>query len=223
MIGWPQKTPVTFDVSVWELFWPILHGGQLVMAKPEGHKDPFYLAELIREREITLAHFVPSMLEAFVTEGVLLPGCRSLRKIFSSGEALSPELARRFLERSPAELYNLYGPTEASVDVTFWRCTKEEETMSIGQPIANLQMHVLDRDLRQVPVGARGELCIGGVGLARGYLGRPELTAERFVPDPFSGEAGARLYRTGDIGRWREGRLEYLGREPAGEDSGVPG
>ncbi|HSL81570.1 MAG TPA: amino acid adenylation domain-containing protein, partial [Thermoanaerobaculia bacterium] len=207
-----QKTPYSFDVSVWELFWPLLVGARLVVARPEGHRDGAYLAELVARERVTTMHFVPSMLQAFVEEP-RLPGLSSLRRVIASGEALAPELAERFLSRSGAELHNLYGPTEAAVDVTAWRCRPGEASVPIGRPIGNLRIHVLDARGRPVPPGVAGELRIAGAGLGRGYLGRPGLTAERFVPDPFAGLPGERQYLTGDLVRRRpDGALEFLGR-----------
>jgi amino acid adenylation domain-containing protein len=208
-----QKTPFSFDVSVWEFFWPLMFGAQMVIAEPGGHQDNRYLAELIAERQITVTHFVPSMLSLFVEEeGVA--ACGNLRQLISSGEALGAQLASRVHERLPrAELDNLYGPTEAAVDVSWWRCERGAETVPIGRPIANLELYVLDEFGRPAPAGVAGELHIGGAGLARGYLNRPDLTAEKFVPDPFSREPGARLYRTGDLARFLpDGLVEYLGR-----------
>ncbi|NRD68878.1 AMP-binding protein, partial [Corallococcus exiguus] len=166
------------------------------------------------EETVTTLHFVPSMLQVFL-EQPGLESCASLQRIFSSGEALPPDLARRCLERLPARLFNLYGPTEAAVDVTHWTCEHGDpsRTVPIGRPITNLRLHVLDAGLRPVPVGIPGELYIGGLGLARGYHHRPDLTAERFVPDPVGTQPGARLYRTGDLARYRpDGAIEYLGR-----------
>jgi len=211
-----QKTPFGFDVSVWEFFWPLIVGARLVFARPEGHKDPVYLAELIPREKITTLHFVPSMLQAFLESAPGLEALTSLRKVMASGEALPPDLVRRFFARLPhAELHNLYGPTEASVDVSFWPAVPEppRSVVPIGRPIANLRLHVVDRHLRPQPIGVAGELLLGGVGLARGYLGRPELTAAAFVPDPFAAEPGSRLYRTGDLTRsLSDGNIEYLGR-----------
>jgi amino acid adenylation domain-containing protein len=210
-----QKTPFGFDVSVWELFWPLLIGARLVFARPEGHKDPVYLAELIAREKITTLHFVPSMLQAFL-EAPGLESLSSVRQVMASGEALPPELVRRFFARLGfARLHNLYGPTEASVDVSFWPCVPEppRSVVPIGRPIANLRLYVVDREPRAQPIGVPGELLLGGIGLARGYLGRPELTAAAFVPDPFSAEPGERLYRTGDLTRLLpNGQVEYLGR-----------
>ncbi len=208
-----QKTPFSFDVSVWEFFWPLLVGARLVLARPGGHQEVDYLSSLIMEQRITTLHFVPSMLQAFIADPTV-GECTSLRRVFSSGEALSLELQSAFFARLDAELHNLYGPTEAAVDVTFWKCKREREghTVPIGRPIANTQLYVLDQELAPAPIGVAGQLCIGGVALARGYLGRPELTAEKFVPNPF-GKAGTRLYQTGDIARFLAGgEIEYLGR-----------
>ena len=209
-----QKTPYTFDVSVWELFWPLLTGAGLVIAEPGGHQDPNYLIELIKREQITTVHFVPSMLQVFL-EASGVEECVSLKRVICSGEALPVELQKRFFGRLSCELHNLYGPTEASVDVSYWRCMPEqrEATVPIGRPIANMKLHVLDRNLQPVPVGIAGELHIGGVGLARGYLNRPELTAAKFIPDPFSSSSEDRLYKTGDLARYRaDGAIEFLGR-----------
>ncbi|MFE7559171.1 amino acid adenylation domain-containing protein [Kitasatospora sp. NPDC057500] len=209
-----QKTPFSFDVSVWEFFWPLAAGATLVLARPGGHRDPGYLARTIRAERITTVHFVPSMLQLFLQEEV--EECTGLRRVVCSGEALPRDLQDRFLARSGARLYNLYGPTEAAVDVTHWTCRPDGDPLRpvpIGRPIANTRIHVLDGAGRPVPVGVPGELYIGGRGLARGYLNRPELTAERFVPDPFGPDPAARLYRTGDLARFREdGAVEFLGR-----------
>ena len=211
-----QKTPYSFDVSVWEFFWPLLTGARLVMAAPGGHQDPAYLVRTIQREGITTMHFVPSMLQAFLEAPGVERCAASLVRVVCSGEALPPDLTRRFFERLPGvELHNLYGPTEAAVDVTFWACEERDRRgmVPIGRPVANTQIHVVDRQLRQRPVGVAGELLIGGVQVARGYLARPELTAERFVPDSLSAEPGARLYRTGDLARvLADGALEFLGR-----------
>ncbi len=210
-----QKTPFSFDFSVCEFFWPLLTGARVVMALPGGHKDGAYLAKLIRKEKITTIHFVPSMLSAFLEQGGLESSCASLKRVFCGGEALPFELQQRFFSLLPAELHNLYGPTEAAVDVTYWACERESRrrTVPIGRPIANTQIYILDRHLQPKPVGVPGELHIGGIGLARGYHNRPELTAEKFIPDPFRKEAGARLYKTGDLARYlSDGAIEYLGR-----------
>ncbi|MCA7011679.1 amino acid adenylation domain-containing protein, partial [Dickeya dadantii] len=210
-----QKTPFSFDVSVWEFFCPLWCGATLLLAKPEGHKDPYYLSTLIEQARVTIAHFVPPMLSNFLS--VLKPGqCPSLRAIFCSGEALPAATIRQTGMHLPrTELHNLYGPTEAAVDVTGWACPygTDDVQVSIGQPKANVRMYILDPQGHPVPAGVAGELHIGGVQVARGYLNRPELSAERFIPDPFSSEPGARLYKTGDLGRWHaDGTIDYLGR-----------
>ncbi|HEY0019307.1 MAG TPA: amino acid adenylation domain-containing protein [Longimicrobium sp.] len=210
-----QKTPYSFDVSVWEFFCPLLCGATLVVSRPGGHRQPSYLADLIQAERITVAHFVPSMLQLFLDEPGLEERCASLRLVGCSGEALPPALQERFLARMKAELHNLYGPTEAAVEVTHWRCRAEPgaATVPIGRPIANTRVYVLDAAGGPTPIGVPGELHLGGVQVARGYLNRPALTAEKFVPDPFSPTPGARLYRTGDRARWRaDGAVEFLGR-----------
>ncbi|MDF0752748.1 amino acid adenylation domain-containing protein, partial [Marinobacter sp. 71-i] len=210
-----QKTPYSFDVSVWEFFWPLMVGARLVVARPGDHKEPARLVELIHRESVTTLHFVPSMLSAFMTQDDL-NDCESLRRIVCSGEALPGELQDQVLQRLPqANLYNLYGPTEAAIDVTHWTCRADErsliQTVPIGRPIGNLQIHILDSRLNPQAVGVAGELYIGGAGLAEGYVGRPDLTAERFVPNPFA--SGERLYRSGDLARWcADGTIEYLGR-----------
>ncbi|MFL6293190.1 MAG: amino acid adenylation domain-containing protein [Thermoanaerobaculia bacterium] len=209
-----QKTPFIFDVSVWELFWPLLAGARLVVARPEGHRDGAYLAEVIRREAVTTIHFVPSMLRLFLAEPDL-SGCGSLRRVIASGEALTGDLVEEAHRRLGAELHNLYGPTEAAIDVTFWPAPRGARlsVVPIGRPIGNLRLHVLDRDFRPVPAGACGELMIGGAGLARGYRNSPGLTARSFIPDPLAQQPGSRLYRTGDLARYRsDGTLEFLGR-----------
>ncbi|MFL6236363.1 MAG: amino acid adenylation domain-containing protein, partial [Thermoanaerobaculia bacterium] len=210
-----QKTPMSFDVSVWEFFWPLMTGARLVVARPGGHQDNAYLVDLIARERITTLHFVPSMLALWLEEPEV-ERCRDLRRVVVSGEALALEHERRFFERLPgAELHNLYGPTEAAVDVTWWPCApgSRHRSVPIGRAIRNVAIHIVDRGLRPVPVGAAGELLIGGAQVGRGYHGRPALTAERFVPDPFSPEPGRRLYRTGDLARrLPDGAVEYLGR-----------
>ncbi|MFJ8934327.1 amino acid adenylation domain-containing protein [Streptomyces sp. NPDC102365] len=207
-----QKTPSSFDVSVWEFFWPLITGATLVVARPDGHKDPRYLAELIRRQGVTVAHFVPSMLQLFLEEPAAA-GCAGLRRVMCSGEALPVPLAHRFHRTLAAtELHNLYGPTEASVDVTAVQVRPGASSVPIGRPVWNTRVYVLDAALRPVPPGVAGELYLAGAQLARGYLGRAGLTAERFVADPY-GEPGERMYRTGDLARWTpDGTVEYLGR-----------
>ncbi len=211
-----HKTPVTFDVSVWELFWPLQTGARLVIAEPDEHRDPAYLERVIRAESVTTVHFVPSMLAVFLA-GAHVDGCSSLRRVFTSGEALPPMTAAALHRASEAELHNLYGPTEASVDVTYYETGPDETTVPIGAPIWNTQTYVLDGRLQPVPVGVAGELYLGGVQLARGYQGRSDLTADRFVANPFVAAGNvrdrSRLYRTGDLVRWLPtGQLEYLGR-----------
>lgn len=206
-----QKTPYGFDVSVWEFWWPLLTGARLVLAAPGGHRDPNYLATVLVDQQITVCHFVPSMLRTFLDQSAQL---WMLRQLFCSGEALPPDTRDRALRRlSVGQLHNLYGPTEASIDVTAWTCaTTDGPVVVIGRPITNMQTYVLDPAGRLSPVGVTGRLFLAGVGLATGYLGRPALTAERFVPCPF-GEPGARMYDTGDLASWRpDGTLEYHGR-----------
>ncbi|MEH3117458.1 MAG: amino acid adenylation domain-containing protein [Methylorubrum populi] len=208
-----QKTPLSFDIAIYELLWPPMAGSRLAMAPPGAHRDPQALRALITRHRVSHVHFVPSMLAAFVAAGEL-DACTGLRRILCTGEALPPPLQEAVLARSPARLVNLYGPTEAAIEVTAWTCRSEPGAASvpIGHPIANTAIHLLDADLHPVPSGVAGELYIGGVGLARGYRGRAGTTAERFVPDPL-GAPGARLYRTGDRARRRaDGALEFLGR-----------
>ncbi|QXQ17214.1 non-ribosomal peptide synthetase [Pseudomonas tolaasii] len=205
-----QKAPISFDVSVWECFWPLITGCRLVLAGPGEHRDPHRIAQLVQEHGVTTLHFVPPLLQLFIDEP-LVAECTSLRRLFSGGEALPAELRNRVLAQLPAvQLHNRYGPTETAINVTHWHCRVEDgERSPIGRPLGNVICRVLDEQLNPVPLGVPGELCIGGIGLARGYLGRAGLTAERFVAD----DQGARLYRTGDRARWNaDGVLEYLGR-----------
>jgi amino acid adenylation domain-containing protein len=208
-----QKTPYTFDVSVWEFLWPFTAGATLVVARPGGHKSPNYLVRTMREQNITCAHFVPSMLQMFLrAKGLDELG---LRLVFCSGEALPYDLRSDFLRLVKSELHNLYGPTEAAVDVSAWDCRDEagNSIVPIGKPIANIQLFVLDDELRPVAQGVTGELFIGGIGLARGYLNRPDLTANSFIANPVPGAMGARLYRTGDLARFLpDGNIDFLGR-----------
>ncbi|WP_433590320.1 amino acid adenylation domain-containing protein [Nocardia sp. CA-145437] len=213
-----QKTPATFDVSVWEFFWPLQIGARLVIAAPDGHRDPAYLARVIAEKGVTTAHFVPSMLSVFLTD-TEVSGCTGLTRVFCSGESLPAATVAEFhaaLGAGPEapQLHNLYGPTEAAVDVTAWHCTPGSTDVPIGAPVWNTHTYVLDARLQPVAPGVVGELYLAGVQLARGYLGRAALTGDRFVANPFT--PGARMYRTGDLVRWRgsgrSGVLEYLGR-----------
>ncbi|MDF7796655.1 amino acid adenylation domain-containing protein [Pseudomonas syringae] len=209
-----QKTPFSFDVSVWEFFWPLMTGARLAMALPGDHRDPERLVQTIREHQITTLHFVPSMLQAFLTHPQV-ESCNTLRRVVCSGEALPAELAAQVLKRLPqVGLYNLYGPTEAAIDVTHWTCTTDDVlSVPIGRPIDNLKTHILDDGLLPAAQGVAAELYLGGVGLARGYHNRAALTAERFVPDPFDEQGGGRLYRTGDLARYRDaGVIDYAGR-----------
>jgi amino acid adenylation domain-containing protein len=209
-----QKTPFSFDVSVWEFFWPLITGARLVLAKPGGQKDSYYLIEIIKKQEITTLHFVPSMLRIFL-EADTLEQCHSLRRVFCSGEVLTIDLQKKFFERLNAALYNLYGPTEASIDVTHWTCERisDRRSVPIGRPIANTQIYILDKNLHPVPPAVPGELHIGGYGLARGYQGRPELTAQRFIRNPFDPSGETYIYKTGDLAYYQEdGIIEFLGR-----------
>ncbi|WP_392535134.1 non-ribosomal peptide synthase/polyketide synthase [Nostoc sp. C117] len=206
-----QKTPFSFDVSVWEFLWPLITGARLVVAKPGGHKDSAYLVNLIQEQQVTHVHFVPSMLQVFLEEPSL-ENCHSLKRVICSGEALPVELQERFFTRLECELHNLYGPTEAAIDVTYWQCFPNGNlrTVPIGRAIANTQIYILDEYLQLVPIGVPGELHIGGAGLARGYLNRPELTKEKFISNPFD---NSKLYKTGDLARYLpDGTIEYIGR-----------
>ncbi|MGO4774699.1 amino acid adenylation domain-containing protein, partial [Lysobacter sp. 2RAB21] len=210
-----QKTPSSFDVSVWEFFQPLLSGATLVLAKPLGHQDPDYLVDLIESAGITVAHFVPSMLQVFIDRADA-GRCKTLKQLFCSGEALPYSLQQQVFTALPGvELHNLYGPTEAAIEVTYWNCAEpsQRRAVPIGRPVTNTQMYVLDARGEPMPVGVAGELFIAGVQVARGYWNRPELTAERFVRDPFSADPQARMYKTGDLGRWlADGTIEYLGR-----------
>lgn len=216
-----QKTPATFDVSVWEFFLPLLTGGVLVVAPPQAHKDPVWLLDIVRAQAITTMHFVPSMLAAFLAEPLVddsrsarVARALALKRVFCSGEAMSAAVRDRFHQVLEAELHNLYGPTEAAVDVSYWPAGASDRSIPvpIGQPVWNTALYVLDDQLRAAPVGVVGHLYIAGRQLARGYLGRADLTAERFVADPF-GTPGARMYASGDLARRRpDGALEFLGR-----------
>ncbi|MET7771431.1 amino acid adenylation domain-containing protein, partial [Nocardia sp. NPDC005366] len=207
-----QKTATTFDVSLWGYFLPLMVGAKLVIAAPDGHRDPLYVADMIERHGVTVTDFVPSMLTVFVTHATEAQ-CATLRAVFVIGEALPPETAAGFRAISTAGLHNLYGPTEAAVSVTFWEATAADKiTVPIGIPEWNVEVYVLDARLRPAAIGAPGELYLGGRQLARGYRGRPDLTSDRFVANPF-GAGGQRMYRTGDLVRWNAaGTLEYIGR-----------
>jgi len=209
-----QKTPYSFDVSVWEFFWPLMSGASLIVAYPEIHKSPFELSEFIHEYQISVLHFVPSMLSSFLEINDIHLLCQSVRLVFTSGEALSVKLTQDFFNKLNIELYNLYGPTEAAIDVSYWRCHPDNKLncIPIGKPIDNIQLYILDTQLQPVPISVVGELYIGGDGLARGYWNRPELTAERFIEHSFD-QSSIRLYRTGDLVRYlADGNIEYVGR-----------
>ncbi len=210
-----QKTPYTFDVSGWEFFWALMYGARIHFLNPGGEKDPIHIMEVIRDQKITTMHFVPSMLGAFLqvlddnTNGYLT----SLRRVICSGEALLSEHRDTFFRHLDCELHNLYGPTEASIDVTYYACRPGDRNniIPIGRPIANTQIYILNRYMQPVPVEVPGEIYLSGVGLARGYVNKPEKTAQAFVPSPF--HENGRLYKTGDLGRWLpDGNIEYLGR-----------
>ncbi|EQC0033063.1 enterobactin non-ribosomal peptide synthetase EntF [Klebsiella pneumoniae] len=214
-----QKTPCSFDVSVWEFWWPFIAGAQLVMAEPEAHRDPQAMQQFFARYGVTTTHFVPSMLAAFVAsldaDGVA--ACRTLRRVFCSGEALPTELCREWERLTGAPLHNLYGPTEAAVDVSWYPACGPElaavtgSSVPIGWPVWNTGLRILDAAMRPVPPGVAGDLYLTGIQLAQGYLGRPDLTASRFIADPFA--PGERMYRTGDVARWlANGAVEYLGR-----------
>jgi amino acid adenylation domain-containing protein len=207
-----QKTPFSFDVSVPEFFWPLAYGARIILARPDGHKDSQYLAQLIVEKSITTVSFVPSMLQVFLAQQA---PCPSLKMVFCAGEALSASLVRESKKLWPhAQIHNLYGPTEATVYATALRCdSHEEQRGSIGQPIANTKIYILDRYKNPVPLGVAGEMYIGGEGIARGYLNNPELSNKVFLADPFSTKVGARMYKTGDLADWQHnGSVTYLGR-----------
>lgn len=211
-----QKTPFSFDVSGWELFWPLINGATMVLARPGGHRDSAYLVHLIGEQQITRAHFVPSMLRVFLNDPNV-GRCTTLRQVVCSGEELPFELQQRFFERLPAHLDNLYGPTEAAIDVSYWRCDSKQlhGPIPIGRPVANVQLYILDASLSPVPVGFPGELHIGGIQVGDGYHNRSELSAQKFISDPFASETdnSSRLYKTGDLACYREdGAIEFLGR-----------
>ena len=211
-----HKTPFSFDVSVWEIFLPLTSGAIIVLARPGGHKDPIYLSNIINEKCVTKVHFIPTMFNV-VLSSTRLSECKTLRQVFCSGESLLPNHVEEFYRQGiSAELHNLYGPTEASIDVSYWKCSEEDAKRSnvpIGRPIANTQFYILDQHLNIVPPGGIGDLYIGGVGLARGYLNQRELTAERFIPNLYSGDPKARLYKTGDLCRYlSDGNIEFMGR-----------
>jgi amino acid adenylation domain-containing protein len=209
-----QKTPFSFDVSVWEFVWPLTVGARIVMAKPGGHRDPLYLVDTICHQNITTIHFVPSMLKLFLDE-ITVKNCKSLKRIVCSGEELKVELQNECLKKLKVDLYNLYGPTEAAIDVSYWKCRQNDKlrVVPIGKPIDNIKLLILNKDLKILPVGVVGELYIAGIGLAVGYHNKPELTCEKFIPNPYNMQGYDRLYKTGDLARWLpDGNIEYLGR-----------
>ena len=210
-----QKTNCTFDVSVWEIFMPLCFGAKMVICPKDDAASPERILSLIREHQVTCLHFVPGMLRTFIVtlfdDAGITGDLRSLRRVFASGEALAAGTVRRWYTRSAAALHNLYGPTEASVDVTYYATSPEDTRIPIGRPIWNTRIYVLDADDRLVPEGVTGQICLGGIGLARGYLNKPALTSEKFTPDPYRPDE--RIYRTGDLGRWlSDGNIEFLGR-----------
>ncbi|WP_344045439.1 amino acid adenylation domain-containing protein [Streptomyces thermoalcalitolerans] len=211
-----QKTPYSFDVSVWEFFWPLMTGAAIVVARPGGHRDPDCLKEVIRSRAVTTVHFVPSMLNVFLEAEELAQYCGSLKRVVCSGEALPRKTIEVFSATLPfCELHNLYGPTEAAIDVSHWPCRTDYpgDLVPIGRPIHNVRLYVLDRNLQLQPIGVPGELCIGGVAVATGYHRRDDLNAKVFLSDPYGTAPGARLYRTGDLARFLpDGQIQYLGR-----------
>ena len=209
-----QKTPFSFDVSVWEFFWPLMTGASLVIARPDGHKDPAYLGKVIQQENISTIHFVPSMLSAFLSSGEI-KNIDSLKRVFCSGEALTYDIQQEFFSQSSAELHNLYGPTEAAIDVTHWACNREShlEIVPIGFPVANTRLYILDQHQQLLPHGIAGELHIGGIQVSKGYLNQEKLSAEKFITDVFSEIHNDRLYKTGDLARFlNDGSVEYLGR-----------
>ncbi len=209
-----QKTSFSFDASIWEFYAPLLAGACLVIARPGGHLDPAYLIKTIVQQQITILQLVPSMLRALLDESDI-GTCQSLTSVFCGGEDLTVDLQERFFAALPAQLYNLYGPTECTIDNTCWACERvhSRQRVPLGHPILNTQVYVLDRYLQPVPIGVTGELYVAGEGLGRGYYRRPELTAEKFLPNPFSHKPGSLLYRSGDLGRYgADGVLEFLGR-----------
>jgi amino acid adenylation domain-containing protein len=210
-----QKTPYSFDASVWEIFLPLLAGACVVVAEPGGHQDAAYLVAAIARHEVTVLQLVPSLLAVFLEEPEVRQGCRTLRRLFCGGEAYPADLARRCQDLLDVEICNLYGPTEVSIDASFHPgpAAAGETLVPIGRPLDNARLHLLDPAGRHVPPGVAGELFVAGPGLARGYLDRPVLTAERFVPDPFATASGERLYRTGDRARLAPtGDVHFLGR-----------
>ncbi|MCP6763289.1 MAG: amino acid adenylation domain-containing protein, partial [Fischerella sp. CENA71] len=209
-----QVASIGFDISVWEMLFPLLAGGQLVIALPERHKDAAYLVDVIVKEHVSVVHFVPSLLDTFL-EYPNLEDLSHLKQVICGGEALSVELKNKFFQKLKAKLYHAYGPTETSISVTHWDCQQQTclDKVPLGRPIANTKIYILDHHQQPVPVGVVGELYIGGASVARGYLNRPDLTAEKFLPDPFSTQEGSRLYKTGDLALFLpDGNIEFIGR-----------
>jgi surfactin family lipopeptide synthetase A len=208
-----QRAPFSFDASVWELFAPLLAGGQLILARPEGNRDAEYLVKFVQKEQISILQVVPTLLQMLLDEN--LAQCSSLRRVFCGGEPLSTQLYTRFRRQLAVPLINLYGPTEAAIDATYYACSEDDfsDWMPIGRPIANTQIYILDQQGQPVPIGVEGELYIGGLGLAQGYVNQPELNAEKFIANPFNTEPGAKLYKTGDLARYLpDGNIQFLGR-----------
>ncbi|MBC7869663.1 MAG: amino acid adenylation domain-containing protein, partial [Chitinophagaceae bacterium] len=208
-----QKTPFSFDVSIWEFLWPLMIGAQLVIARPEGHKDPNYIIDTIYTEGITIIHFVPSMLSVFLECPELKTRCKSLTRVFCSGEALSVELLKKFKTHFDIPLHNVYGPAECSDVSTAWTWdgADADRGVLIGKPISNVKVYIVDGHLNPVPIGVVGEICVAGIGVGKGYINNEDLTREKFLPNPFV--PGERMYRTGDLARWLpDGNIDYQGR-----------
>ncbi len=208
-----HKSSISFDDSVWEIFEPLTAGACLVLAPPGAERDPEQLVRVMREQRVSAACFVPWLLDALLRVPELA-ACTHLRRVTTGGETLTPALLERYTRTLSAPLYNGYGPTETTIACTFWRCVpRADGRVPVGRPISDTQVHIFDEKLQPVPPGEIGEICIGGAGVAHGYWNRAELTAERFVPDPYSGSPQAQIYRSGDLGRWLpDGELEFRGR-----------
>jgi len=212
-----QKTSYSFDVSVWELLWWMYNGAKVCLLPPNAHKNPQQIVDHIQKHKVSVLHFVPSMLALFLEylneHEQKQNKLQTLKQVFTSGEALPLDLNKRFFSLfKQVHLMNLYGPTEATIDVSYFKCSKQATSIPIGKPIDNTQLYILDHNLSPAPLGVRGKIYIAGVGLSRGYLNRPDLTASKFIENPFV--EGTRMYDTGDIGRWLpDGNIEFLGRD----------